>query len=51
MSPQQALTQQSALSQLQAKEADIRALAELSRALDKKVIHLSFFYPSLSESI
>ncbi|XP_021862140.2 protein ALWAYS EARLY 3 isoform X1 [Spinacia oleracea] len=36
MSPQQALTQQSALSQLQAKEADIRALAELSRALDKK---------------
>lgn len=37
MTPQQAqMSQQSALSQMQAKEADIRALAELSRALDKK---------------
>ncbi|KAK9664259.1 hypothetical protein RND81_14G029300 [Saponaria officinalis] len=37
VSPQQAITyQQSALSQIQAKEADIRALAELTRALDKK---------------
>lgn len=37
VSPQQAVTsQQSILSQLQAKEADIRALAELTRVLDKK---------------
>lgn len=37
LSPQQAITsQQSVLSQMQAKEADIRALAELTRALDKK---------------
>ncbi|XP_021727746.1 protein ALWAYS EARLY 3-like isoform X3 [Chenopodium quinoa] len=36
VSPQQVMTQQSALSHVQVKEADIRALAELSRALDKK---------------
>ncbi|XP_074292282.1 protein ALWAYS EARLY 3 isoform X2 [Silene latifolia] len=37
VSPQQAIIyKQSALSQIQAKEADIRALAELTRALDKK---------------
>ncbi|XP_010667784.2 protein ALWAYS EARLY 3 isoform X2 [Beta vulgaris subsp. vulgaris] len=37
ISPRQALiSQQSALSQFQSKEADIRALAELTRALDKK---------------
>lgn len=37
VSPQQAITsQQSILSQMQAKEADIHALAELTRVLDKK---------------
>jgi len=42
VSPQQAITShQSILSQMQAKEADIRALAELTRALDKKVEYLS----------
>ena len=42
VSPQQVITsQQSILSQLQAKEADIRALAELTRVLDKKVGYLN----------
>lgn len=42
VSPQRAVnSHQSALSQMQAKEADIRALAELTRSLDKKVICLS----------
>lgn len=59
ISPQQALTlQQSSGSPMQTKEADIRALAELTRALDKKVImtkHLflcnNYFHKSSSRII
>ena len=40
---QQAMySQPCTLAQIQAREADIRALAELSRALDKKVYLLPF---------
>lgn len=45
ISPQQAPTlQQSSGSPMQTKEADIRALAELTRALDKKVVMTKHFF-------
>ncbi|KAH9624122.1 hypothetical protein KSS87_020587 [Heliosperma pusillum] len=54
VSPQQAITyKQSTVSQIQAKEADVRALAELTRALDKKkalVNELKYMNDDVSEN-
>lgn len=40
VSVQQAASQPSIIAQIQAKEADVQALSELTRVLDKKVVHL-----------
>lgn len=39
-----AYSKSSGVAQIQAKEADVQALAELARALDKKVTKLNLFF-------